>query len=491
MKINGKDIYFDVEQQCYVEIREYKKFDEYEKREKEVLEVKNVSKEHIKRELAKDLSLIIPNQLEMLKEFKERIKTLFLLDIESVKLVFEPFKKEKWIEGNYVCKNLFRPSELWKKAYENRKKSELYENGDISFLVKYPHIQALLNNLFRSEYERLDYFINWLATALITLRKTGTAIVLKGAQGTGKGVLYEQIIQPIIGEKYTYTFSNNDLKSNFNKNLQNKLFVVGNEIKGDFREGNHIYETLKMWITDKDLRIEYKGKDAFQINNYFNVMIFSNNETPLQIQATDRRYSVFETNNRKLLDIAIKDFKYKGTSEFIRGIREELEEFVKDLFRYDFDENRARIPAITEEKYNIYLASVKKSEIFANALRQKDREFFETIMFDYIEFMEDEEFERLCNKFNIVVEKDMNGNIDKLATYENLINEVFKELEMTGEIDNRYLSFLFVIATGEKVENSQKIGTALTALFGKSFSKRKGNSFYRMRKIINFNEIPF
>jgi hypothetical protein len=88
MKINGKDIYFDVEQQCYVEIREYKKFDEYEKREKEVLEVKNVSKEHIKRELAKDLSLIIPNQLEMLKEFKERIKTLFLLDIESVKLVF-------------------------------------------------------------------------------------------------------------------------------------------------------------------------------------------------------------------------------------------------------------------------------------------------------------------------------------------------------------------------------------------------------------------
>jgi len=493
MKINGKDMYFDVEQQCYVEIREYKKFDDYEEREKEVLEVKNVTKEHIKRELAKDLEVLIPNRLEMLKELRERLKTLFLTDIESVKLVFEPFKSREWVEGGYLCKNLFKPSELWQEAYNNRieaeKKGELYK--DVNFVFRYPHISALLLNLLRDDMERVEYFINWLSTALVTLRKIGTAIVFKGIQGTGKGLLYEQIIQPVVGEKYTYTFSNQDLKSQFNKNLQNKLFVTGNEIKGDFREGNHIYETLKMWITDKDLRIEAKGKDAFQINNYFNVLIFSNNETPLQIQASDRRYTVFETKERQIIQIAKEDFGYKGTSEFVEGIRRELDSFVCDLFKYDFNVHKARIPAITKEKYNIYLASVKKSEIFANALKTKDIEFFENIMLDYVELMDNETFERLCNKFRIVIVKNQFQKLDKIETYNQVKKELFKELESSGEVNNNILSFLYVISTGEKPENTQKIGTALTVLFGKSLPRRKGNCLLRVRQVLVNDEFPF
>ena len=493
MRINGKDVFFDVEQQCYIEIREYKKFDNYENREKEVLEVKDVTKEHIKRELAKELQMTITNKLEMLKECRERLKTLFLTDIESVKLVFEPFKNKEWLEGGYLCKNLFKPSKLWQNAYSLRVKAQeegkLYEN--IDFIFKYPHISALLQNLLRDDVERIEYFINWLAAALVTLRKIGTAIVFKGIQGTGKGLLYEQIIQPIIGEKYTYTFSNSDLKSQFNKNLQNKLFVVGNEIKGDFREGNHIYETLKMWITDKDLRIEAKGKDAFQIQNYFNVMIFSNNETPLQIQASDRRYSVFETREKPIIQIAKEDFGYKGTIEFVEGIRKELENFVFDLFKYNFNIHKARIPAVTQEKYNIYLASVKKSEIFATALKQKDIEYFQTLIVDYVDLMDNEEFEKLCSKFKIVIQKNRNGVLDKIATYNNVIKEVFKQLYENGEVDNNYLSFLYVIATGEKVENTQKIGTALTVLFGKSIPKRKGNNLFRVRQVLTFEEYPF
>ena len=493
MKINGKDMYFDVEQQCYVEIREYKKFDDYEEREKEVLEVKNVTKEHIKRELAKDLEVLIPNRLEMLKELRERLKTLFLTDIESVKLVFEPFKSREWVEGGYLCKNLFKPSELWQEAYNNRieaeKKGELYK--DVNFVFRYPHISALLLNLLRDDMERVEYFINWLSTALVTLRKIGTAIVFKGIQGTGKGLLYEQIIQPVVGEKYTYTFSNQDLKSQFNKNLQNKLFVTGNEIKGDFREGNHIYETLKMWITDKDLRIEAKGKDAFQINNYFNVLIFSNNETPLQIQASDRRYTVFETKERQIIQIAKEDFGYKGTSEFVEGIRRELDSFVCDLFKYDFNVHKARIPAITKEKYNIYLASVKKSEIFANALKTKDIEFFENIMLDYVELMDNEIFERLCNKFRIVIVKNQFQKLDKIETYNQVKKELFKELESSGEVNNNILSFLYVISTGEKPENTQKIGTALTVLFGKSKLKKRNNRVFRFRQVLTNDEFPF
>lgn len=504
MKINGRDIYFDVDIQTYVEIREYVKFDTYEKRDKEFLEVKTVSKEHIKRQLAEQLIRDIGDELKAMKAYSEQLKSLFLTAIESAKLVFEPYRPKVWYEGGYLCVNLFRPSSLWQFGIENRKIAEkekrLYKNGDISFLSKYQHIQALLNNLLKNDYVRLNYFINWLSAALVTLQKNGTAIVFKGVQGTGKGVLYEQIIQPIIGEKYTYTFSNHDLKSNFNKNLQNKLFVVGNEIKGDFREGNNIYETLKIWVTDKDLRIEIKGKDAFQVTNYFNLLLFSNNETPLQIQASDRRYTVFETNNKKLIDIAVNDFGYKSSKKFIEGIRKELFDFVRDLFKYDFDILKARVPLLTPEKIKIYIASVKKSEIFADAVRNNDIEFFENTVAEYVELMNFDAFYKICkvskleNKVIKVEEIDDNGypiqKVDKESTYRIFLNNFLKQLE-TGIIENSLLTFMFLVATGENPDSTQKIGTALTSFFGKSKPSRVKGKLVRCRFIEKFTDFPF
>ena len=111
---------------------------------------------------------------------------------------------------------------------------------------------------------------------------------------------------------------------------------------------------------------------------------------------------------------------------------------------------------IRKEKYNIYLASVKKSEIFADAIKNKNIEFFNTVVADYVELIEDETFEFLCNKFKI------NFFRDKNFTYNYVLQEVFKRINKIGEVENNYLTFLYVIATGEKPENSQKIGTALT-----------------------------
>jgi len=489
MQINGKEIYFDVEKQCYIEVNEYVKFDKLEYREKEVLELYKVTKEHIRREYAKELTAEFTNQVELMKELRNRIQKIYTLEIESVKLVFEPFQPRWWEEGKYQCRNLFEPTNIWKIAYEARLKAEqsniLY--SDIDFIMQYKHIYALLNNLLRDDYMRLQYFINWLASALVTLRKNGTAIVFKGEQGTGKGVLYEQIIQPVIGEKYTYTFSNQDLKNNFNKNLMNKLFIVGNEIKGNFKEGNNLYETLKMWVTDNDLRIEMKGVDAFNVKNYFNMLLFSNNNTPLQIQAKDRRYTVFNTKNRKLIDVAKEDFGYYSTDEFIQGIKNELESFIIDLFCYNFNTAKARVPMITPEKQNIYYASVSKIEIFGDAVRDKDFDYFENIIGEYVDLMNEDEFENLCKKFDILVIMDGDGK--KIATYNNILEEFKRQISESGEVTNNILSFLFVLATNE--QNTQKIGTALTALFGKSYPMRINKKLVRVRKVIHDEDYPF
>jgi len=490
MRIGNKDIYFDIEKQCYIEINEYKAFDNYEKRNKEVLELYKVTKEHIKREYAKLLTAEFPNHVELLKELKNRMQKIYTLDIESVKLVFEPFQPRWWEEGDYTCRNLFEPTKLWKKAHEARVKAEQTNtlHTNIDFIMKYKHIFALLNNLLKDDYRRLEYFLNWLACGLVTLRKTGTAIVIKGEQGTGKGVLYEQIIQPIIGEKYTYTFSNPDLKNNFNKNLMNKLFLVGNEIKGNFKEGNHLYEILKMWVTDKELRIEMKGVDAFLIKNYFNIILFSNHDTPLQIQSKDRRYTVFNTKNRKLIDVAKEDFSYSSTTEFIQGIRDELENFVVDLFCYKFSLAKARVPMMTLEKESIYYASVSKIEIFADAVRSKDFDYFENVIGEYVENMREEDFEIIANRFKMPIIVNEQGK--NIATYNNVVRMFKSQIyDSGGEVANNILSFLFVLATNE--QNTQRIGTTLTAIFGKSYTTRLYKETVRVRKVIHDEDYPF
>ena len=112
MKINDKYFFFDVDRQCYVELTKDNK-------------VKRVTKKYIKSEFVKELKKMIPDKVEMLKELKKRLQLLFLIDIESVIFYYDPNRSKKWIEGGYLCLNLFykdiaKLSE--KRGYNKRKR---------------------------------------------------------------------------------------------------------------------------------------------------------------------------------------------------------------------------------------------------------------------------------------------------------------------------------------------------------------------------------
>ncbi len=119
----------------------------------------------------------------------------------------------------------------------------------------------------------------------------------------GKGIIYKHIIQHAIGERYTTVVDNEALKSRFNGELENKLFVLANEIKADFREGNSVYERLKMYVTDDEIRFEDKNVKARTIPNFFNMWFHSNHNVPLQIQGNDRRYTVLIQRLPKLTKV--------------------------------------------------------------------------------------------------------------------------------------------------------------------------------------------
>jgi hypothetical protein len=279
--------------------------------------------------------------------------------IPILNVVFLPNKPKIFTTFDETYYNVFRENKIL--ATRHQVKADRLDFIDFK---KYPNIKILLDNLFQKK-EYLDYFINWLSTIANTLKKNRTAIVLKGIQGSGKGLLYEYLISYLFNYDNCITISNDQLKSRFNEELENILFVVANEIKGDFKDGNTSFEKLKQWITDKDILIEGKNLKPRKITNFFNIMIFSNHDTPLQIQPNDRRYTVLTTNNIKIDYIV----GIENMTDFIENIKLERDGLLKDIIRFNYNQYKASQPLENDDKQLIVEASTPKIELLANWLK--------------------------------------------------------------------------------------------------------------------------
>lgn len=444
-------------------------------------EIKVVEKEHIKRHYY----INNPSQWKMIKD------TLFLTDeyIKNRYLTFEPLKPYEWKENGFTYRNTYIESNISKRAKEEREKGLLSINESQDFLEKYPHIKALLENLC-NKTEYLNYFVNWLSFIFATKEKSGVAVLFRGIQGTGKGVFWKYIIEYFFGTNYVQVLENDSLKSNFTpKGLEKSLFALANEIKGDFRDGNSMYEKLKMYVTDDTLRIEEKGVQSFNAKNHFNMIFFSNNSLPLQIQGSDRRYTIFQTKARTLTEVAKNDFKM-SIDEFIKSIVKERDNFLIDLVCYAYDISRAKSCLETEEKDRIYRGSMTKIEILADQVKLLNPSFFENDICAILEQMSSEEKKELYSKYNIISIVDNYNKDNDLLTVKNIVNEMRKFALDYKCLPNSTLIFLYLVFV-DKSANQTKIGTALNSHFGQSFTKSIENKKLRIREVAEFQQKEF
>lgn len=457
------EFFWDIKRQKYVSLL------------KDTQEIQIVEKEHIKRHFYNKS----PMDWKFIKD------TLFLEDtiIKNRYLTFEPLKSEEWKQNGFIYRNTFIESEISQKAQGKRNQGLLAIKEDLTFLDNYSHIKALLNNLC-SKNEYLEYFVNWLSCALTTKKKIGTSIFFRGIPGTGKGVLWEQLICYFVGDNYVQVLENDTLKSNFTpKGLEKSLFVLANEIKADFRDGNNTYEKLKMYITDSTLRIEEKGVQAFNAPNHFNLILFSNNDVPLQIQGGDRRYSIFATKSRTLTEVAKNDFGLT-IDLFIKEIQKERDNFLIDLICYAYSFDKARKCLETDEKERIYRASMTKIEILADKVKTMDIKFFTNDICEILEQMDDEK-EELMKKHDVCIYAN-----DDIKTMEMLYENMRSTAISHQYLYNAHLLFLYVVFI-DKHATLTKIGTALNSHFGQSFVKSIDNKKIRVREVAEFKQKEF
>ena len=314
------------------------------------------------------------------KAFDLDMKEFLLTEITVGSFIFNPNKPrisvEDVFEDEIVKINRFFKTEIAKNALDERKKrkKELLHR-DLTFLDKYSYTKAFLKNLFcyqckdEEADERLLWVLAWMSKSFVNYDKRQTAIVIHGSQGTGKDTFIRVFFQRYYNEKFCAVVSNEELKSHFtSQKLETSLLCQMNEIKGDFRDGNIVFDKLKTLITEPLFKHELKGQNAVYLPNFFNIIICSNDTKPIQVSDTDRRYSVFYSG-KSLKALAQEKFSC-DTAQFLENLEKEADNFLVDLVCFDYGVAEPDECLNTREVGILKLATNSKMTIFTNNLKE-------------------------------------------------------------------------------------------------------------------------
>jgi len=177
--------------------------------------------------------------------------------------------------------------------------------------------------------ENYEYVMNYLAHIIQKpYKKTGVCLALHSKQGAGKGVVLKPL-EIIIGDNHYSQNSNAErVFGKFNGLLEAKTLINLDEA---FWGGDKKLEgQIKNQITETTQTIEKKSLNSYNINDYCNYIITTNNDWFAGVDEEDRRYFCLELSN---------EFSGRDTDkkvEYFNAIRKvETEAFAKVLYNRD------------------------------------------------------------------------------------------------------------------------------------------------------------
>lgn len=243
---------------------------------------------------------IIPTKIE--KEYftifishKKSVEKFFLEDlIKSVK---------KFITYVRVTLEPYGAKEI------NREEAKGYLNIFPGFMHKYDenfnvdmsivnvwldHIKLVLCDNNEEIYNYLlKYFTNLL---LHPCKKSGALLIIKGNQGSGKNSAFDVFNKFVIGDSIAKTVCNMEqITGRFNGMRQSLIMTVLDEAVDN--KNKAAMNAFKSLITSDFVTIEHKGKEAFQVRDFNNYVILTNNDFSSFIEESDRRSLCLLTND--------------------------------------------------------------------------------------------------------------------------------------------------------------------------------------------------
>lgn len=155
-------------------------------------------------------------------------------------------------------------------------------------------------NICAGKSELYRYVRKWLAFAVQHPDQLPeVALVLRGKQGTGKGV-FTRGFGALFGQHFLHLARARHLVGNFNAHLRDAVMVFADEaFLADDKEAEGV---LKAMITEPELTIERKFQDVVQSRNLIHLIVASNSERIIQAAPEERRFCVLDVGERRMQD---------------------------------------------------------------------------------------------------------------------------------------------------------------------------------------------
>lgn len=231
-----------------------------------------------------------------------------------------------------------------------------------------PTIAKVISHVLGHDVATIDHFSNWLACIVQFQTRTGTAWVWQGTQGTGKGVLFHNILTQLFAEQNVVSKRMEELESEFTDFMENKFLVFIDEIEA----GKSLYHSkvtakLKNLIVEPVISIRRMYMPAHMATNYANMIFASNKASSVEIPPDDRRFNVgpYQMQPIKL-----------SANEIDVLIPAELTNFFAYLMQFNADKNLARSPLISDARTTLINISRTALDTVCDALLKGDLEFF-------------------------------------------------------------------------------------------------------------------
>lgn len=314
--------------------------------------------------LGRPIKIEIKKSIEEIKNKENTIHISELLLVESEEFNTNELQEFYEKDGSWHL-NLFKPS-----------KYLMLSAGHYNYPTA---TLRLVEHLVNYDQERLWYFLNWLASFFQTLNKSQVSILFKGLQGAGKGTFFK-IIRLLFGEEYCKEINGDSLKSNYlGAIIENTLFINFDEISYSTIGKSSFNSFLKALITNDFITAEKKNVDLVQPTKlYAQTILFSNDEHPIEIEVSDRRFTVLTTGGNLAL---INFLGYGGYGRLEEAIHNELEDFAIFLKSFNVNSEQANTAMYTPEKAAMINMTANILGNFVNAIITRNFGYFQPLQY--------------------------------------------------------------------------------------------------------------
>ena len=237
-----------------------------------------------------------------------------------------------------------------------------------------PTILKVVHHALGSDPLITEHFINWLAHIIQFRDRTLTSWVLHGVQGTGKGILINNIIRPLFSRKQTAAIRMRDLSQQYNGYMRQSFVVYVDEMQASaMMDEEGVMADLRNFVTEPTVTIRDMYSAPVEVRNYTNWIVSSNKPDPLTIPKNDRRTNVAKYQPIKLYPTE-KDLTQFPKHEAL--IKKELQAFHDYLYHFTVDPGAVGTPIESDDRNTMISIGENAVDTVSTALLEGNMEFF-------------------------------------------------------------------------------------------------------------------